>query len=72
MSEITRGESRCLFLFLSLALFAFKAQLCGIRFPREANLDLGQQVHTIRMHNAHRAHVNCPARRRAPTPNWRY
>lgn len=36
----------------AVALFAFKAQLCGIRFPQEANHDLGQQVYTIRMHNA--------------------
>lgn len=41
---------------------AFKAQLCGIRFPLEANRDLGQQVYTIRMHNAQAAHVNCPLR----------
>jgi len=41
---------------------AFKAQLCGIRFPLEANHDLGQQVYTIRMHNAQAAHVNCPLR----------
>lgn len=42
---------------IAIALFALKAQLCGIRFPQEANRDLGQQVYTIRMHNAHSRHM---------------
>lgn len=54
-----RGASRS----VAIALFVrSKRNYAVLGFRQRRTRDLGQQVYTIRMHNAQAAHVNCPLR----------